>query len=94
MYYFDWLLDILNLPYIPIDDFLGIVGYIAEVIFAITAVLLIINLILKIYKRDDFSTGWTTFLLIVVAVSGIVFLICWLIPEKVEAAWQILRPQK
>ncbi len=86
------IIDFLNLPNIPADTIFGNIGFYAEVIFLIFATLLIINLILKFFRREEFFTGWTTFLIIIIPASLIIFIIIWLIPQKIEHIWNNIRP--
>jgi hypothetical protein len=70
----------------------GQIGFYTEAFFVIASFLLILNIFLKYPRRDEVFTSWTTFLLIVVPASLIIWAIIWLIPEKVENAWGLIKP--
>lgn len=90
--YFVKIFQFLHLPVLGSDIMFGQIGFYAEAIFVISAFLLVINLLLKYPRRDEVFTGWTTLLLIVVPASLIFFAIIWLIPEKVDRAWELIKP--
>jgi len=90
--YFTKILVILHLPILGKDALFGQIGFYAEAVFVVSAFLLIINLLLKYPRRDELFTTWTTFLFILVPASLIFFAIIWLIPEKVDKAWELIKP--
>ena len=83
---------LLHLPILSTDNIFGQIGFYTETFFAFVSFLLVINLILKFFRREEVFTGWTTFLLIIVPTALIIFSIIWLIPEKVENAWKTIKP--
>ena len=82
----------LHLPVIPVENIFGKIGFYAEAVFVIASFLLILNILLKYPRREEVFTTWTTFLLIVIPTSLVIWAIVWLVPEKVEKAWGLLKP--
>ncbi len=91
--FFIKIFQLLHLPVLEPNVMFGQLGFYVEAFFVISAFLLLINLLLKYPRGDEVFTSWTTFLLIIVPASLIFFAIIWLIPEKVDKAWELLRPQ-
>ncbi len=81
-----------HLPKIPQDTIFGKVGFYAEALFLLLAIFLIVNILFKIPRREEFFTGWTGFLLIMLPICFIIFLIAWLIPDKVGDFWIDVKP--
>ena len=90
--FFEKVIVFLNLPLIPQSTIFNTIGFYAEVVFVITSFLLIINVLLKYPRGEEFFTTWTTFLMILIAVSAAVAVVVYLIPEKVNDSWQRIQP--
>lgn len=90
--FFITIFQILHLPVLGPDVLFGKLGFYVEVVFVVSSFLLLVNLLLKYPRRDELFTSWTTFLLIIVPASLIFFAVIWLIPEKIDKAWEIVKP--
>ena len=80
------------MPKLPESSPLFKLGIYAEFILVIAIFLLIINFIRKIFNKDEFFTGWTTFLITLILISAGIFIICWQTPEIVSRGWMLIRP--
>ena len=85
------IFELLHLPIIPADTIFGKIGFYAEAVFVIASFLLILNILLKYPRREEVFTTWTTFLLIVIPTSLVIWAIVWFIPKKVEKAWGLTK---
>ena len=92
MNFIDKILVFLHLPLQDKTTHLSSIAYYAEIVFLAAILLLIINLIYKAKNRDQFFTGGTFLLLIIIPVSFIIFWACLKIPLTIEYFFPILRP--
>lgn len=90
--FFNRIFSVLHLPSIGNTTLFGQIGFYAEVIFIISSFLLIINVLLKYFRREEFFSGWTTFLLIVIPTSLIIIAMIWVMFEKIDSGWEIIKP--
>lgn len=67
-------------------------AYAAAIAFLIALLFLIFNLLFKLYYRENFWTCGTTMLLVIVAMSLVVYWVSLKIPSSVEAFWAVLHP--
>lgn len=92
-FYIDQIFRTLNLPKLPTNTPLEKVGFYAEIIFVLVSFLLVIDFIIRIFKRDFTSTNFTIFILFLTLTAGAIFLIFWQMPAIVDKAWPLLKPQ-
>ena len=83
---------LLHMPILSDSSPLFKLGSIAEFTLGVTIILLIINLIRKAIDKDQFFTGWTTFLIIVILISAGIFILCWQMPGIVTRGWMLIHP--
>lgn len=91
-YYLDRFLLYLGFPIVK-DTLIGMFAYVLAIIFVVSGILMVINLLLKLIAHDFRYTPWTYFLLIVVPVSGLLYWAAIKIPFTVLTLFPILKPQ-